>query len=100
MFATAAVRALRHWLFELGHGDGPVAAAEGALRGVFYLPSVRRLVHVKTAMAPSHPERLSAAEVRALRRVARRLDARAWEAHVIVRRNFHPSAIIWRQLVK
>lgn len=100
MFATAAMRALRDWLFELGHDDGPVAAADGPLCGVYYLPSVRRLVHVKTAMAPSHPESVTAAEIRALLRLAPRLGARAWEAHVIVRRNFHPSAIIWRPLIK
>jgi hypothetical protein len=98
MLTLAAMQALRHWLFELGHDEEPVAPAEGALRGVYYLPSVRRLVHVRAAIAPSQPERLTAAEIRALHRLAPRFGARAWEAHVIVRSNYHPSAIIWRPL--
>jgi hypothetical protein len=96
MLAGAALRALREWLFELGHESATIASAPGGLRDVYYLLDVGRLVQVRAAIAPSYPEGLSGSEIRALRSLARRLDARAWEAQIIVRPNFQPSAIIWR----
>lgn len=98
MLVWAAGRALRQWLFELGHENPTVRSAAGGLRDVYHLLNVGRLVHVRAAIAPSYPESLSASEIRALRRLARRLHARAWEAQIILRRNFHPSAILWRDL--
>lgn len=98
MLAGAALRALRHWLFELGHENPTIGAAAGGLPQVYYLLNVGRIVHVRTAVAPSYPERLTTSEIRRLRRLAQRLDARAWEAQIIVRTNFHPSAIIWRNV--
>ena len=94
MLAGAAMRALRHWLFELGHENATIGATTAGLPGVYHLLNVGRLVHVRTAIAPSYPDRLTMNEIRTLRGLARRLDAGAWEAHVIVRPNFHPSAIV------
>jgi hypothetical protein len=98
MLAGAALRALRQWLFELGHENPTIGSAVGGLPEVYHLLDIARVVHVRSAIAPSHPECLSEREVRALRESARRLGAGAWEARVIVRPNFHPSAILWRHV--
>ena len=98
MLARAAVRALRQWLFELGHESATIGSTAGGLPGVYHLLNLGRLVQVRAAIAPSYPEGLSAGDVRVLRRLSRRLDARAWEAQVIVRPNFLPSAILWHDL--
>lgn len=95
MLAGAAVRALRHWLFELGHENAAIRPATG---GVYHLVDVGRLVQVKTAITPSHPPCLSTSELRALQGLAQSLNVRAWEAQIIVRPNFHPAAIIWRDV--
>jgi hypothetical protein len=55
---------------------------------------------VRAAIAPSYPQYLSALERRALRALGGRLGARPWEAHVIVRPNFHASAIIWHNVMR
>jgi hypothetical protein len=98
MLAAAALRALRHWLFELGHKNATIGSATAGLPDVYHLLNVGRVVHVKTAITPSYPESLTRTEIRALRGLARRLDARAWEAQVILRPNYHPSAILWRDV--
>ena len=98
MLARAAAKALRQWLFELGHESATIGLAAGGLPGVYHLLDVGRLVQVRAAIAPSYPESLSASEIRALRRLARRLHARAWEAQIIVRPNLQPSAILWRNV--
>jgi hypothetical protein len=96
MLASAALRALRRWLFELGHENATVGSAAGGMRDVYHLLNVGRLVQVKAAVSPSFPQSLSADEIHALRRLARRRDALAWEARIIVRSNFHAAAILWR----
>jgi hypothetical protein len=98
MLAAAALRALREWLFELGHKNAAIGPMTGGLRDIYHLFDVGRLVQVKAAIAPSHPESLSATEVFALRALARRRGASPWEARIIVRRSFHPAAILWRNL--
>lgn len=97
MLAAAAVRALRNWLGERGHPEAVIAAPDGRSE-VYHLPGVGRLVQVRAAIGPMHPLPLSGAEIRTLRALAGRLDASAWEAHVITRSNYHPSAILWRGL--
>lgn len=92
------MRALREWLFQLGHENATIGSKPGGLPDVYHLLDVGRLVQVRPAIAPSYPERLSTTEIRALRALARRLGARAWEARVIVRPSFHASAILWRSV--
>ena len=96
ILAGAALRALRHWLFELGHENATIASGPEGLSDVYHLLDVGRLVQVRTAIAPCYPEGLSRGEIRVLRRIARRLGANAWEAQIIVRPNFQASAILWR----
>jgi hypothetical protein len=98
MLVWAVEKALRQWLFELGHESATIGLAAGGMAGVYHLLDVGRVVQVRAAIAPSYPESLSASEIRALRRLARRLHARAWEAQIVLRPNFHPSAILWRDL--
>jgi hypothetical protein len=98
VLTASVLRALREWLFELGHKSATIGSPRSGLGNVYHLLDVGRLVQVRAAIAPSHPESLSARELRELRALARRCGASPWEARIIVRRNLHPAAILWRKV--
>jgi hypothetical protein len=91
----SARRALRNWLLDLGR-DSAMLREQTA--GIYFLGDMQRLVQAKAAIAPHHPASLSRAEEEALRDLAKRLEAEAWEARIILRANYHPQAILWRRL--
>jgi hypothetical protein len=98
MLMKAAERALRNWLFELGRADAVIQANAGGLPDTYHLAEVRRVVVARAAVAPAVPDGAGAGEIRRLCELARQCGADAWEAYVVLRSNYHPSAILWRKV--
>lgn len=98
MLPKAVERALRHWLFDFGHEDVAIRPNAERVPDIYHLPELRRVVLAKAAIAPARPDAAGDGEIRTLRELARQYGADAWEAYVIVRSNYHPSAILWRKV--
>jgi hypothetical protein len=100
LLTRATENALQQWLREHGLDRATIRAGIGGLAALYHLVEMRRLVLVTAAVTHDHPQCVAAGEIRGLHEHAQRLGAQAWHAHVIVRRNFQPSAIIWRSVAR
>jgi hypothetical protein len=95
--ASAAKRALRYSLADLGSPRGEIRVVDDA-DGIYHVVNLQRFVHVKAAILPSQPPHLDVREMRLLHHLARQCDAEPWEVRVLLRSLLEPSAIIWRNV--
>jgi|SRR4051812_20313011 hypothetical protein len=94
----AARRALRHSLADLGCAGAELFEVASEVKGLYYVPALRRLVRVQAAILPKRPSGLALREARQLLGRARDLEAEAWQAMVLLRPTFLPQAVIWLKL--